>query len=85
MGYSPWGPKESGMTERLPFFFFSSKCVSVNKSNKTEMETLSHFKNQPQSKTLLPKMFFYIKHNFLTTKSEKKKQKQRKTTLDYRV
>ena len=30
-------------------------------------------------------MFFYIKHNFLTTKSEKKKQKQRKTTLDYRV
>ena len=39
------------------------------------METLSHLKNHPQSKTLFPEMFFYIKHNFLSTKSEKKKNK----------
>ena len=71
-------PKSRTWLSDFLFFFFFFKCVSVNKSNKTEMETLSHLKNHPQSKTLFPKMFFYIKHNFLSTKSEKKKTKTKK-------
>ena len=31
MGYSPWGHKESDMTERLNFHFLSFSCRALNK------------------------------------------------------
>ena len=64
MGYSPWGPKESGMTERLPFFFFFPNVSRLTKATKQKWKPYLILKINPKVKHCSQRYSFTLSITF---------------------